>query len=248
MIISKSEREIVTMREAGRLVAQTLQMLRGLVAPGITTQEMDHMAEQFIRSAGAIPAFKGYHGFPANICASLNEQVVHGIPGSRQLKDGDIISIDIGVLHNGYYGDAAITLPVGKVDPAVEQLLRVTEESLMRGIAQAVAGQRIGDISHAVQNYAESYGYGVVREYVGHGIGRHMHEDPQIPNYGLPGRGLRLKEGMTIAIEPMINMGTSDIRLLNDEWTVVTADGSLSAHFEHTVAITSRGPDILTLP
>lgn len=248
MIISKSEREIATMREAGKLVAQTLQMLRGHVNPGITTQELDHMAEQFIRSAGAIPAFKGYHGFPANICASLNEQVVHGIPGSRQLKDGDIISIDIGVLHNGYYGDAAITLPVGKVDPAVEQLLKVTEESLMKGIAQAVIGQRIGDISHAVQNYAESYGYGVVREYVGHGIGRHMHEDPQIPNYGLPGRGLRLKEGMTIAIEPMINMGTSDIRLLNDEWTVVTADGSLSAHFEHTVAITNRGPDILTLP
>jgi methionyl aminopeptidase len=248
MIISKSEREIATMREAGRLVAQTLQMLRGVVVPGITTQELDHMAEQFIRSAGAIPAFKGYHGFPANICASLNEQVVHGIPGSRQLKDGDIISIDIGVLHDGYYGDAAITLPVGKVDPAVEQLLKVTEESLMKGIAQAVLGQRIGDISHAVQNYAESYGYGVVREYVGHGIGRHMHEDPQIPNYGLPGRGLRLKEGMTIAIEPMINMGTSDIRLLNDEWTVVTADGSLSAHFEHTVAITNGGPDILTLP
>lgn len=236
------------MREAGQLVAQTLQLLRNIVAPGITTLELDHLAEAHIKAAGAIPAFKGYHGFPANICASLNEQVVHGIPGLRQLKDGDIVSLDIGVLLNGYYGDAAITVPVGNVTHSVKRLLEVTEESLMLGIQQAYIDRRIGDISHAVQNCAEAHGYGVVREYVGHGIGRHMHEDPQIPNYGLPGRGIRLKEGMTIAIEPMINMGTSDIRLLDDEWTVVTADGSLSAHFEHTVAITSKGPDILTLP
>jgi methionyl aminopeptidase len=248
LIVCKSEREISQMREAGQLVAQTLQLLRNIVAPGITTLELDHLAETHIKAAGAIPAFKGYHGFPANICASVNEQVVHGIPGHRQLKDGDIVSMDIGVLLNGYYGDAAITVPVGNVAQSVKRLLEVTEKSLLQGIQQAYIDQRIGDISHAVQNCAEAHGYGVVREYVGHGIGRHMHEDPQIPNYGLPGRGIRLKEGMTIAIEPMINMGTSDIRLLDDEWTVVTADGSLSAHFEHTVAITSQGPDILTLP
>ena len=206
------------------------------------------MAEQFIRSAGAVPAFKGYCGFPASICASINEQVVHGIPGPRQLLDGDIISIDIGVKLNRYYGDAAITLPVGEVDPEILKLLSVTEEALNKAIEKAIKGNRLSDISHAVQLHAEAYGYGVVRDYVGHGIGQRMHEDPQIPNYGPPGRGPLLKSGMTLAIEPMINCGTPDVEVLTDDWTVVTVDRKISAHFEHTVAITDGEPEILTLP
>ena len=246
MIILKSDRELGYLRDAGKIVAKTLEEIRQVVQPGITTLELDRVAERFIKSCGAIPAFKGYHGFSGNICASINEQVVHGIPGSRKLKNGDTISIDVGAVINGYYGDAAITLPVGEIDAEVQQLLDVTEQSLYKGIEQAVLGNRLGDISHAIQKHSEAYGYGVVRDFVGHGIGRSMHEDPQIPNYGLPGRGPRLKTGMTLAIEPMINMGTYEVRTLNDGWTVVTADGSRSAHFEHTIAITPDGPEILT--
>ena len=248
MIVLKSEQEIALMRAAGSLVGQTLELLKKAVCPGITTKELDHMAEQFIRRAGAVPAFKGYCGFPASICSSINEQVVHGIPGPRQLQDGDIISIDIGVKLNRYYGDAAITLPVGEVDPAILKLLSVTEQALNKAIEQAIKGNRLSDISHAVQLHAEAYGYGVVRDYVGHGIGQRMHEDPQIPNYGPPGRGPLLKSGMTLAIEPMINCGTPDVEVLADDWTVVTVDRKISAHFEHTVAITEGEPEILTLP
>ena len=248
MIVLKTEQEIAYMRAAGRIVGQTLAVMKKTISPGITTQELDHIAEQFIRRAGAVPAFKGYCGFPASICSSINEQVVHGIPGSRQLKSGDIVSIDIGVKLNRYYGDAAITVPVGEVDAEILKLLSVTEQALNKGIEQAIKGNRLSDISHAVQLHAEAYGYGVVRDYVGHGIGQRMHEDPQIPNYGPPGRGPLLKSGMTLAIEPMINCGTPDVEVLADDWTVVTVDRKISAHFEHTVAITEGEPEILTLP
>ncbi len=248
MIVLKTEQEIEYMRAAGRIVGQTLAVMKKTISPGITTQELDHIAEQFIRRAGAVPAFKGYCGFPASICSSINEQVVHGIPGSRQLKSGDIVSIDIGVKLNRYYGDAAITVPVGEVDAEILKLLSVTEQALNKGIEQAIKGNRLSDISHAVQLHAEAYGYGVVRDYVGHGIGQRMHEDPQIPNYGPPGRGPLLKSGMTLAIEPMINCGTPDVEVLADDWTVVTVDRRISAHFEHTVAITEGEPEILTLP
>lgn len=246
MIILKSAREIAYMRDAGKIVAEALQEVKAAVRPDVTTLELDEIAEQYIRRCGAIPTFKGYQGFPGSICASINEEVVHGIPGNRRLKDGDTISIDIGALVNGYNGDAAITVAVGSVEEDILQLLKVTEESLYKGIAKAVPDNRLQDISYAIQEYAESYGYGVVREYVGHGIGRNMHEDPQVPNYGTPGRGPRLKSGMTLALEPMINMGTYEVRTLADGWTVVTADGKRSAHFEHTVAITDHGPEILT--
>lgn len=246
MIILKSEREINYLRDAGKIVAETLAEVKKAVKPEVTTQELDQIAEKYIKSKGAIPAFKGYHGFPGNICTSVNEEVVHGIPGLRKLKTGDNVSIDIGTVINGYYGDAAITVPVGEVDSEVSNLLKVTEESLQKGIEQAIVGNRLSDISHAVQVYAESHGYGVVRDYVGHGIGRNMHEDPQIPNYGAPGRGPRLKPGMTLAIEPMINMGTHEVRTLGDGWTVVTADNKRSAHFEHTIVVTPDGPEILT--
>ncbi|WP_018703348.1 type I methionyl aminopeptidase [Anaeromusa acidaminophila] len=246
MIVLKSQQEIAYMREAGRIVAETLELIRQAVKPDVTTQELDRIADEYIRERGAIPAFKGYNGFPGSICASVNEEVVHGIPGPRKLKNGDIISVDIGTLINGFYGDAAMTFPVGEVAPEVAQLLKVTEESLYKGIAQAVADQRLYDISHAVQIHAEEFGYGVVRDYVGHGIGRKMHEDPQIPNYGAPGRGPRLKPGMTLAIEPMINMGTYEVKTLRDNWTVITRDGKWSAHFEHTIAITDGEPEILT--
>lgn len=246
MIILKSQRELNYLRDAGRVVAETLAEIKKAVTPDITTKELDQIAEEYIKGRGAIPAFKGYHGFPGNICASVNEEVVHGIPGLKKLKNGDNVSIDIGAVINGYYGDAAITVPVGEVDAEVLQLLEVTEQSLHKGIEQAIAGNRLGDISHAVQAHAEKHGYGVVRDFVGHGIGRNMHEDPQIPNYGIPGRGPRLKSGMTLAIEPMINMGTHEVKVLDDGWTVVTTDGKRSAHFEHTVAITPEGPEILT--
>lgn len=246
MIILKSEREIQSMRDAGRIVAQTLAELKTAIKPGVTTLELDQIAEDFIIKQGAQPAFKGYQGFPASICSSVNEQVVHGIPGLKKLKNGDTVSIDIGTILNGYYGDAAFTFPVGEIDAQVQQLLTVTEQSLYKGIEQAIAGNRLSDISHAVQTHAEQYGYGVVRDYVGHGIGRNMHEDPQIPNYGTPGHGPRLKPGMALAIEPMINMGTHVVKVLKDGWTVVTADGKPSAHFEHTVAITPDGTEILT--
>jgi methionyl aminopeptidase len=246
MIILKSEREINYLRDAGRVVAETLVEVKKAVKPEITTLELDKIAEKYIKGRGAIPAFKGYHGFPGNICTSVNEEVVHGIPGLRKLKNGDNVSIDIGAVINGYNGDAAITVAVGEVDAELQQLLDVTEESLYKGIEQAVVGNRLSDISHAVQTYSEKHGYGVVRDYVGHGIGRSMHEDPQIPNYGIPGRGPRLKSGMTLAIEPMINRGTYEVKTLDDGWTVVTQDGKRSAHFEHTIAITGDKPEILT--
>ena len=246
MIILKSERELAYMRDAGKIVAETLIEVEKAAKPGTSTLELDRIAEEYIKSCGAIPTFKGYNGFPGNICASINEQVVHGIPGLKKLKNGDNVSIDIGALINGYNGDAAVTIAVGEVDASVRKLLEVTEQSLFKGIEQAITGNRLGDISHAIQANAETHGYGVVRDYVGHGIGRKMHEDPQIPNYGQPGRGPRLKAGMTLAIEPMINLGTHEVKTLDDGWTVVTTDGKPSAHFEHTIAITDGKPEILT--
>lgn len=234
------------MRDAGRVVAETFEVLRDMVKPGITTKELDAKAEDFILSKGARPAFKGYGGFPATLCTSVNEQVVHGIPGLRKLENGDIISIDCGAVINGFVGDSALTLPVGSITSEAQELLRVTEESLYNGIAQAMEGNRLTDISHAVQKCVEKQGMSVVQDYVGHGIGSKMHEDPQIPNFGPPGRGPRLKQGMTLAIEPMVNLGTFEVRTLPDNWTVVTLDGKLSAHFEHTIAITDDTPEILT--
>lgn len=246
MIILKSEREISYLRDAGRIVAETHQEVKNAVKPGVTTLDLDRIAEEYIKSRGAIPSFKGFHGFTGNICASVNEEVVHGIPGLRKLKTGDNVSIDIGAVINGYNGDAAITVPVGEIDAEVQKLLDVTEESLYKGIEQAIIGNRLSDISHAVQSHVEKYGFGVVRDYVGHGIGRSMHEDPQVPNYGGPGRGPRLKAGMTLAIEPMVNLGTYEVKTLDDGWTVVTLDGKRSAHFEHSIAITDGKPEILT--
>jgi methionyl aminopeptidase len=246
MIILKSQRELNYLRDAGRIVAEALNEVKKAVKPDVTTLEIDRIAEQYIKSKGAVPTFKGYNGFPGNICASVNEEVVHGIPGLKRLKNGDNISIDLGATINGYVGDAAITVPVGEVDAEMKKLIEVTEQSLYKGIEKALVGNRLSDISHEIQIYAEGYGYGVVRDYVGHGIGRNMHEDPQIPNYGLPGHGPRLKSGMTLAIEPMINAGTHEVKTLGNNWTVVTVDGKSSAHFEHTIAITPDGPEILT--
>lgn len=234
------------MRKAGRIVAEILQLLREKVAPGITSLELDRLAEAECRKRKVTPAFKGYGGFPFSICASPNEKVVHGFADSHPLQDGDILSIDFGVVSCGFYGDAAITVPVGRIDPARERLLRVTEASLEKAIAAAVSGGRVSDISHAVQSFVEVAGFSVVRDFVGHGIGRKLHESPQIPNFGLPGQGAKLRPGMTLAIEPMINAGCPEVRLLADGWTAVTADGKASAHFEHTVAITENGPEILT--
>ena len=248
MIILKSQREIALMREAGRIVALTLAKLREHIAPGVTTGELDRIAEEYIRSQDAVPAFKGYQGFPASICTSVNEEVVHGIPGLKRLAEGDIISIDVGVVKYGYVGDAAITFPVGKISSLKQHLLEVTEAALYEGIKQAVVGNRLTDISHSVQAYVEKNGLSVVRDYVGHGIGRDMHEDPQIPNFGPPGFGPRLRAGMVLAIEPMVNAGTYEVYTLTNQWTVVTRDKKPSAHFEHTVAITENGPEILTLP
>jgi len=247
MIELKNANQLEKMRNAGRIVGETLALLRELAKPGITTLELDRMAEEYIRAQGAIPAFKGYNGFPATLCTSINEQVVHGIPGLRCLESGDIISIDCGAVKEGYFGDAAVTLPIGDVGEDLQKLLRVTEESLMLGIAQAKVGNRLYDVSYAVQAHVEANGYSVVRDYVGHGIGRAMHEDPQIPNFGKPGRGPRLEVGMALAIEPMVNMGTYEVQTLKDHWTVVTKDNRPSAHFEHTVAITENGLEILTL-
>ena len=246
MISCKSERELSYMRDAGRVVAQTFAEMARAAKAGVTTGELDRLAEDFIIKRGARPAFKGLYGFPATICASVNEEVVHGLPGLRKLKDGDIISIDIGAEINGYFGDSAVTYPVGDVGNEALRLVKATEESLYRGISSARPGNRLSDISNAVQTCAESHGYSVVRDYVGHGIGRSMHEEPQLPNFGRPGRGPRLKEGMTLAIEPMVNMGTFDVRTLSNNWTVVTLDAKPSAHFEHTVAITDDKPEILT--
>ncbi len=246
MIIIKSEEEIARMRRPNRMVAELLDYLEGMIRPGVTTKELDNKAEAFILKRGGKPAFKGYHGYPATICASINEEVVHGIPGNRRLKEGDIIGIDLGVVIDGFFGDAAKTFAVGKVDKKALKLMKITEESLYKGIEQAVEENRLYDISHAVQTHAEAAGFSVVRDFVGHGIGRQLHEEPQVPNYGPPHQGPRLERGMALAIEPMINEGTWEVRVLKDGWTVVTADGKRSAHFEHTIAITKNGPEILT--
>jgi methionyl aminopeptidase len=247
VIVCRSRAELDRMRDAGRLVGEVLSELSAQVAPGITTAELDAMAEKRILAAGATPAFKGYHGYPATICSSINEEVIHGIPsGRRQLIEGDIISIDVGAVLDGYFGDSAITLPVGKVSEDAARLLRVTEESLYKAIEVVKPGARVSDIGHAVQKHVEAFGFSVVREFVGHGIGQKMHEEPQVPNYGEPGRGPRLTEGMVLAIEPMVNAGKPAVKVLSDGWTAVTRDGSLSAHFEHTVAVTADGPWILT--
>jgi len=234
------------MRTSGRMVAEVLKMLERHVAPGITTLELNRLAEDQCRKWKARPAFKGYGGFPFTICASPNDRVVHGFPNAEPLKDGEILSIDFGLIYDGFYGDAAVTLPVGEIDDSTRLLLDVTRRSLADGIAAAVNNGRLSDISHAVQKRVESAGFSVVREFVGHGIGSQLHEDPQIPNYGPPARGPKLKSGMTLAIEPMVNVGSPAVRVLEDGWTAVTLDGRLSAHFEHTIAITDRGPEILT--
>jgi methionyl aminopeptidase len=246
MIVLKSPQEIEKISQACRVVAMTLVYLADWVKPGITTQELDRIAEEFILKQGAKPAFKGYRNFPSTLCTSVNEEVVHGIPSKRRLKEGDIIGIDAGAVVEGYYGDAAVTIPVGKITPELQCLLEVTEQALYKGIAQAYPGNRLSDISHAVQTHVEEAGFAVVTDFVGHGIGRNLHEDPQVPNFGPPGQGPRLKEGMVLAIEPMVNRGGSAVRVLEDQWTVVTTDGSLSAHFEHTIAVTAQGPVILT--
>ncbi len=247
MIIRKTKEEIEKMRVAGQVVAAVLAELEEIVVPGISTGELDRIAESAIRRQGAIPSFKGYKGYPASACISINEQVVHGIPGGTILKEGDIVGIDLGAIVNGWHGDSAITLPVGRVSSQAERLMKTTREALFVGIAEARVGNRLGDISHAIQQYAESRGFSVVRDLVGHGIGRNMHEDPQVPNFGKAGRGPILEEGMTLAIEPMLNAGSYQVETLADGWTMVTRDRSLSAHFEHTVAVTEEGPDILTL-
>ena len=238
--------EIAAIRAAARLVARTLELLRREVRPGVTTAELDQIAERFIREQGGRPAFQGYRGFPASICASVNDEVVHGIPGARVLREGDIIGVDVGVEKDGYHGDAAWTFPVGQVTPEATRLLEVTREALMRGIAEARPGRQIGDISHAIQSYVEAQGFSVVRALVGHGIGREMHEEPQVPNYGSPGKGPKLMVGQVLAIEPMVNVGGPDVVTRDDGWTVATQDGSLSAHFEHTVAVDVSGPVILS--
>jgi len=246
MIICKSGAELSLMREAGRIVAMTHRLMAQAVRPGITTKELDKIAEDYIRSQDATPSFKGYNGFPGSICTSVNEELVHGIPGNRKLLEGDIISIDIGAQYRGYHGDSAWTYPVGKVSEAASKLLEVTEQSLYEGLSKAKADIRLFTISNAIQKVVEDQGFSIVREYVGHGIGQNLHEEPQIPNYGLPDRGPRLKPGMVLAIEPMVNIGERYVRTLQDDWTVVTVDGSLCAHFEHTIAITADGFEILT--
>lgn len=247
MIVCRSLAELEKMRAAGRLVGQVLTALAAKVAPGVTTADLDAIAEGLIVDAGATPAFKGYHGYPATICASVNDEVIHGIPsGQRVLNAGDVISIDVGAALNGYYGDSAVTLAVGPISEEAATLLRVTEESLYKAIEAVKPGNRISDIGHAVQKHVEAHGFSVVREFVGHGIGQQMHEEPQVPNYGEPGRGPRLAEGMVVAIEPMVNAGKPQVKVLSDGWTAVTRDHSLSAHFEHTVAVTADGPWILT--
>lgn len=246
MIILKSPEEIEKMARACRIVAETINALKEIIKPGISTKDIERFVDKMVASYGATAAFRGYRSYPSSVCTSVNNQVVHGIPSAVELKEGDIISIDLGVYDEGFYGDAAVTLPVGRISPEAERLLRVTEESLYIGIDKARPGNRVSDISHAIQKHVESNGFSVVRSFVGHGIGRSLHEEPQVPNYGSPGSGPRLKEGMTLAIEPMVNAGSFDIAILDDGWTAVTADGSLSAHYEHTVAVTKNGARILT--
>lgn len=246
MIVLKSNREIEIMRQAGKIVYLTHQKLKELIEPGITTKELDHVAEHFIKSHDAIPSFKGYNGFLGSICTSVNEELVHGIPGNRKLKNGDIITLDIGAFYDGYHGDSAWTYPVGKISQSAQELLEVTETSLYKGLEAIEPNGRLGSVSHAIQVYAEEAGYSIVREYVGHGIGQELHEPPSVPNFGPAQKGPRLKPGMALAIEPMVNMGSRHVRTLADDWTVVTEDGSLCAHFEHTIAITESGYEILT--
>lgn len=246
MIICKSAAELELMREAGRIVADTHRLLQKAVQPDITTKELDQIAEEYIRSQGATPSFKGYNGFSGSICASVNDELVHGIPSGRKLKDGDIISIDIGANYKGYHGDSAWTYGVGNISETARKLLEVTERSLYAGLAEAKPDARLYTISHAIQKCVEDEGFSIVREYVGHGVGTELHEEPQIPNYGMPGRGPRLKPGMVLAIEPMVNVGERYVKTLEDNWTVVTVDGTLCAHFEHTIAITPDGYEILT--
>jgi len=247
MISIKSAREIDLMKQAGRIVALAHQEVQRHIKPGVSTYELDQIVENVIRNNNAIPSFKGYGGFPGSACTSINEQVVHGIPSvDAILQDGDLISVDIGANYKGYHGDSAWTYAVGTVSNEVRQLMEVTKESLFKGLEQAKAGNRLSDISHAIQTYAESFGYGVVREFVGHGVGKQLHEDPQIPNYGLPNKGPKLKAGMTLAIEPMINMGRKEVRVLQDNWTTVTIDDLPSAHYEHSILVTDGVPVILT--
>ncbi len=247
MVTIKSKREIELMREAGRIVALAHHTIKDHIKPGISTLEIDQIVEDVIRENNAIPSFKGYGGFPGSACTSVNNQVVHGIPSNKvTLKEGDIISVDIGAIYKGYHGDSAWTYPVGRITEDAQRLLQVTEESLFKGLEMAKAGNRLTDISHAIQTHAESFGYSIVREFVGHGVGKDLHEDPQIPNYGVPGKGTLLKAGMTLAIEPMVNMGRKEVRVLKDNWTAVTVDGKLSAHFEHSILITEDECIILT--
>ena len=247
MIIVKSQSEIKKIAAACRIVAEILESLKDFVRAGISTAEIETCVDREIRKRDAVPAFKGYRGYPSSVCISVNDQVVHGIPSRTiRLQSGDIVSIDLGVILDGFYGDAAITIPIGNVGPDALRLIRVTEDAFYRGIQKAVAGNRVSDISAAIQGHVESNGFSVVRAFVGHGIGRSLHEEPQVPNFGKPGQGPRLKEGMTLAVEPMVNAGGPDIKILDDGWTAVTADGSLSAHFEHTIAITKNGAEILT--
>ncbi len=235
------------MAKASEIVAEAIVTIKQAISPGISTKELEQIAEEVIRSRGGVPAFKGYRGYPASICTSLNQEVVHGIPSASViLKEGDIISVDLGVIYKGYIGDAAVTIPVGKISKAAERLIRVTEQALYEGIAEAKVNRRVGDISYAIQKFVEAHGYSVVRAFVGHGVGRSLHEEPQVPNFGTPGKGPKLKEGMTLAIEPMVNEGSHKVVILKDGWTAKTADDSLSAHFEHTVLITKSGPEILT--
>ncbi len=249
MVVRKSRAELDKMHRANLLVDRVLKRLKEAIRPGVTTAELDSLAGSTIREAGATPAFLGYRGFPANLCVSINEEVVHGIPSAKRVVvEGDIVSLDIGTVVEGFVGDGAITVPVGEVAEPVRKLLQVTEQALYKGIEQMRVGNRVSDIGHAVQSYVEKHGFSVVRDFVGHGIGTEMHEEPQVPNYGEPGRGYRLLSGMTMAIEPMVNMGQHFVKVLSDKWTVVTTDGSYSAHFEHSVAVTENGPWILSRP
>ncbi|MBI4824173.1 MAG: type I methionyl aminopeptidase [Nitrospirae bacterium] len=246
MILIKSEEEIKMIRESCQIVAEVLQALKGFVSEGVTTKDIEGVAEDAIIKRGGIPAFKGYRGYPSNVCTSVNDQIVHGIPSGLKLKKGDVVSIDLGVNYKGFFGDAAITLPVGEVSELAKRLLSVTETALYIGISKAEAGRRTSDISNAIQEYVESNGFSVVRAFTGHGIGKFLHEEPQIPNFGPPGKGPKLKEGMTLALEPMVNAGSYEVNILDDGWTAVTKDGSLSAHFEHTIVITKDGAKVLT--
>ncbi len=247
MVKLRSAEEIAKISESARIVAETLQLLKRLGVPGVSTRSMDAKAEAFIRDNGGEPSFLGYHGYPASTCISVNEEVVHGIPGDRVLQEGDIVGVDVGVVKNGYHGDAALTFPLGEIPETVQHLLQVTEECLHKGIENFREGNKLGDVGHAIQTHAEQFGYGVVRTLVGHGIGEKMHEDPQVPNYGKPGTGTKLRVGMVCALEPMITLGGWDVETLSDKWTIVTRDGTLAAHFEHTVALTEEGPKILSV-